>query len=156
MLRCARLVQHAADRPKLAAVSRDWSCDRVKLDASADDVAELFQKHLQEGKLGESKLVNTNKDALHLYRKIQRYTLLFDWPDEHGELWRDKLRRSARHEFEMSRMEMSPANVAKMLLTGSQAVEDIMQRFVKKRAELEEQGKLPRRLTNPYQRYHDT
>ena len=133
-------------------------CDRVKLDATSDDVADLFDRHLgqQQPGSGQTKgIASTRSEALHLYRKIQRYTALFDWPDENGELWRDKLRASARQEFEAARYEQDPQVVAKLLFTTSEAVEQIMVRFLKKRKQLEEEGKVPRRLGNPYQYLYD-
>lgn len=150
---------HMAPRQVCAALghnSRYYS--NVRLDANAEDVAELMDRHLQKGsdrQSGQAIVGSTRRDALHLYRKIQRYTLLFDWADDTGELWRDKLRRSAREEFEAARFEKDPRVTTQLLLTSSEAVEQLMERFVRKRRELEEAGKLPKRLTNPYAKHYD-
>ena len=149
---------HSTHRaPKQVCSTLCRQCSNVRLDANADDVAELFEKHLHPGggKRGQPVISSTRRDALHLYRKIHRYTFLFDWPDETGELWRDKLRRSARQEFEAARFEKDPEVVTRLLLTSSQAVEELMERFVKQRRKLEEAGELPKRLTNPYAKHYD-
>jgi Complex 1 protein (LYR family) len=126
-------------------------CNIVRLDADQDDVAELLDRHLKPSKSAPvGGVATTGKEALSLYRKIQRYTLVFDWPDETGELWRDKLRRSVRKEFEDARFEHDPQVVTKLLLTSSDAVEQIMRRFLAKRQQLEAAGQVPKRAVNPY------
>lgn len=107
----------------------------VKFDATSEDVADLLDRHLAPG---ESKvtqagsLLSTRADALSLYRMIWRYTILFDWPDDEGVIWRDKLRLSARQEFEASRHVSDPESVARLLVNGRQAVNQVMDRFLQK------------------------
>jgi Complex 1 protein (LYR family) len=96
---------------------------------------------------GPRQVVSTRRDALHLYRQIYRYTSLFDWRDDKGELWRDKLRRSARDEFEASKLIMDAGETTKLLLNSREAVDQVVQRFLDKRRQLEREGSLPRRLT---------
>jgi hypothetical protein len=76
-------------------------------------------------------------DALSLYRTICRYTILFDWQDDNGMLWRDKLRMSARQEFEAARHVKEPETVTKMLINGRQAVSQVMTKFLQKRDSLQ-------------------
>ena len=64
---------------------------------------------------------------------------LFDWPDDQGLLWRDKLRVSARQEFEAARHLNDPEAIAKLLINGRQAVDQIMSKFLEKRESLHTQ-----------------
>jgi Complex 1 protein (LYR family) len=111
----------------------------------------MLDRHLAGGQQPysgpQNGLVSTRRDALHLYRQIYRYTSLFEWRDDRGEIWRDKLRASARSEFEASRSETDPAVITKLLLNSRDAIDQIVDRFLNKRRELEKQGALPRRLT---------
>ena len=136
--------------PKMPCIVARALSERVTLDGTADDVADIFERNLAGPQQQHSHHVSTTRsEALSLYRKIQRYTLLFDWPDEHGQLWRDKLRRSAREEFEAAKFERDPLIVTRLLLTSDQAVEQVMEKFLQKRRQLEEAGQLPRRITSP-------
>lgn len=62
-----------------------------------------------------------------------RITALFDWPNEHGMLWRDVLRQSARDEFEQARHEQDPEIVNRLLVVGRDAVHQVAERFIEKR-----------------------
>lgn len=110
----------------------------IKYDATADDVSDLFDRHVaRDGQAkGRPAIVSTRLDALHLYRTICRYSILFDWSDEHGVLWRDKLRSSARKEFEAARHVKDPEVIAKLLINGRDAVDQVMTRFLEKREKL--------------------
>lgn len=122
--------------------SPDYVSYSVKFDATSEDVADLLDRHLAPG---ESKIkqggsvVSTRADALQLYRTICRYTILFDWPDDQGMLWRDKLRTSARQEFEAARHVSDPEAIAKLLINGRQAVDQIMTKFLQKHHSLQKQ-----------------
>mmetsp|Transcript_7543 Transcript_7543/g.10226 ORF Transcript_7543/g.10226 Transcript_7543/m.10226 type:complete len:131 (-) Transcript_7543:166-558(-) len=73
---------------------------------------------------------NTNKsEALSLYRDILRTTKAFHWCDEKGEPWNKRLRLEARKEFEASKEEKDPLILARLLVTGRQAVMEIQRRF---------------------------
>lgn len=130
---------------------------RVQFDATGDDVSDVLDRHTQKQDSTASRAPppSTRTEALHLYRKIMRCTLLFDWPDEKGELWRVKLRRSARQEFEASRFGQDAELIARQLITSERAVDELLQRFLAKRRALEEAGQLPRYLTNPYAAQQD-
>ncbi|NJO12717.1 MAG: LYR motif-containing protein [Gammaproteobacteria bacterium] len=122
----------------------------IKLDGTSDDVADIFDRHLVKKPLDRpakpAQFTSAAREAIHLYRLIQRYTAMFDWPDDDGELWRDKLRRSARQEFEASKLETDPTTVARLLLTSREAVEQVMLRLLEKRRALEASGRLPPRI----------
>jgi len=62
-----------------------------------------------------------------------RITALFDWPNEHGMLWRDVLRKSAREEFEQARNEQDPEIVNRLLVVGRDAVHQVAEKFIEKR-----------------------
>ena len=130
---------------------------RVQFDGTAEDISDVLDRHTQKCNSTPSREQppSTRTEALHLYRKILRCTLLFDWPDEVGELWRDRLRRSARQEFEASRLGQDAQLIARQLITSERAVDQLLERFLAKRRALEEAGQLPRFLTNPYAAQHD-
>jgi hypothetical protein len=110
----------------------------IKYDGTSDDVSDLVDRHvLRDGKnKSRPAVVSSRLDALHLYRAICRYCILFDWTDEHGVLWRDRLRSSARKEFEAARYVRDPEVVARLLLNGRDAVDQVMTRFLAKREQL--------------------
>eukprot|EP00892_Ulva_mutabilis_P011012 jgi/Ulvmu1/8283/UM041_0095.1 len=88
-----------------------------------------------------SHVLSTRKDALQLYRTILKYSALFDWHDEHGVMWRDKLRASARKEFEAARAETDPEVITRLLITSREAVDQVAQKFIQKREALHGQDK---------------
>jgi hypothetical protein len=71
----------------------------------------------------------SRKEALSLYREILRTTKAFHWCDEKGEPWNIRLRKEARKEFDLSREEIDPLIVARMLVTGRDCVQHIQQKF---------------------------
>jgi hypothetical protein len=126
----------------------------VKFDGSAEDVADLMDRHVDQSgqkhpKPSVAEAHNIRMHALRLYRKILRYSLLFNWPDEHGELWRDKLRRNARQEFEASRLLHDAETIVRLLVTGQQAVDEVLERFLSKRSALEKEGQGGNRASYP-------
>ena len=142
------------DRSALIPGFRKFS-ESVKFDGTADDIAELLDKHLakpekRDDAADATKLLTLRLEAIHLYRQIVRYSILFDWTDEKGELWRDKLRKSARHEFEVSKHERSPETITRLLVTGRDGVNNVMQRFLHKKDTLESQQTGPIGMRNPY------
>lgn len=78
-------------------------------------------------------ILTTKREALSLYREIMRITALFDWSNEHGMLWRDVLRQSAREEFEQARHERDPEIVNRLLVVGRDAVHQVAEKFIEKR-----------------------
>lgn len=82
-------------------------------------------------------LLTTRKEALSLYRAVIRASVFFVWRDERGRVWRDVIRESARREFEAGRHERDPEMVNRMLLTGRDAVEKAVSRFLEKRESIQ-------------------
>ncbi|GAB5037808.1 Hypothetical protein NocV09_10900070 [Nannochloropsis oceanica] len=70
-----------------------------------------------------------NREALRLYREILRTARRFYWPNDHGESWRDVLRREARKEFEQAREERDPLIVARLLVVGRDCVMQTQYKF---------------------------
>eukprot|EP00246_Nothoceros_aenigmaticus_P003961 TRINITY_DN15204_c0_g1_i1.p1 TRINITY_DN15204_c0_g1~~TRINITY_DN15204_c0_g1_i1.p1 ORF type:complete len:142 (+),score=16.17 TRINITY_DN15204_c0_g1_i1:167-592(+) len=99
-----------------------------------DTLEGLLERHVVKGAQGNAAhLTNTRREALHLYRYILRATCVFVWSNEHGVLWRDVLRTSARSEFEAARFERDPEVIAKLLVGGRDAVDSALQKFLAKR-----------------------
>jgi hypothetical protein len=67
-------------------------------------------------------VTNVKREVLKLYRDVWRMTCCFDFPNEHGELWRDVLRRSARQEFEMARHIHDQEEIFSRIITGYEAL----------------------------------
>ncbi|KAK9909232.1 hypothetical protein WJX75_009227 [Coccomyxa subellipsoidea] len=89
-------------------------------------------------------VLTTRREALALYRDIWRYSRLFVWSDDRGELWRDSIRDSARKEFELARHQTDPEVVTRLLLTGRDCLQQTMDKFMKKREDLiDAQAKQP-------------
>ncbi|GMH41666.1 hypothetical protein BSKO_09576 [Bryopsis sp. KO-2023] len=115
-------------------------------DVEQGEVDELINKNLVETTKDtpvQTSLLTTRREAIHLYRDIYRFAFLFDWPDAHGNIWRDTIRTSARQEFEKSRFETNPEEINRLLVSGRQSVSDALDRFLQKRVELEEEKSDP-------------
>lgn len=110
-----------------------------KIGADADEVAELIESTIvrpskaDDAQKSPAKLLTTRREALSLYREVLRYSNLFVWRDEHGRLWRDVIRVSARQEFEQARHEPDPELINRMIVTGRDAVQKAVEGFMKKR-----------------------
>ena len=78
-------------------------------------------------------LLTTRKEALSLYRAVIRASVFFVWRDERGRGWRDVIRDSARKEFEAGRLERDPEMVNRLLLTGRDAVDQAVSKFLERR-----------------------
>lgn len=79
------------------------------------------------------RLLTTRREALSLYREILRYSNLFVHRDEHGRMWRDVLRANARAEFDVARHEPDPELINRMIVTGRDAVQRIVDSYMHKR-----------------------
>lgn len=90
----------------------------------------------QQRQQAPSRLLTTRREALALYREVLRYSNLFVWKDEHGRMWRDVIRSSARQEFEAARFEPDPELINRMIVTGRDAVQRTVEGFMKKRARI--------------------
>ena len=77
--------------------------------------------------LGEN---TRRKEALSLYREILRTAKHFHWADEKtGKPWNKILKENARKEFEESKQEKDPLVLARMTVTGRDAVQQVQIRF---------------------------
>lgn len=83
-------------------------------------VDKVFSKPVE--KLRRTNRKPPRKEALHLYREIIKFCAEFDWYNENGEIWRDRLRRSVREEFELARDEEDPLLLYKMQVTSRDAM----------------------------------
>lgn len=71
----------------------------------------------------------TRREALSLYREVLRTTKAFHWCDENGIPWNERLRKSARDEFETAKQERDPLIVARLLVMGRDSLQKIQQKF---------------------------
>lgn len=129
----------------------------MKFDGTSDDISDIIDRNLDKtakrGRASAHQVLTTRREAIHLYRQIMRYTALFDWPDDKGEQWRDKIRTSARAEFEAAKEERDPEILNRLIITSRAAVEQVMDRFLAKRQQLVEAGALqPRNIPASFQR----
>eukprot|EP00850_Spirogloea_muscicola_P011852 SM000075S21941 [mRNA] locus=s75:158446:159770:- [translate_table: standard] len=75
------------------------------------------------------------------YRQVLRTARLFTWRNEQGvpwwapltKIWRDMIELSARREFELARSEQDPETIARMLVTGTDAVQAAIDKVREKR-----------------------
>ncbi|KAK9819428.1 hypothetical protein WJX74_002630 [Apatococcus lobatus] len=114
----------------------------ITWDASDTDVSNLLDSQIKKGSGSEPtphQLLTTRREALSLYRDIFRYSVLFVWKDEAGRPWRDVLREGARQEFEMARYLKDPEQVNRLLLSGRDAVEKVLEKFEAKRQQIQQQ-----------------
>lgn len=61
---------------------------------------------------------------------------VFNNRDEHGRVWRDVLRANARAEFEAARAEPDPELINRMIVTGRDAVQRIVEAYMRKRGSI--------------------
>ena len=57
-----------------------------------------------------------NREAIRLYREILRTAKFFTWNDETGRVWSERLKESARKEFEEARYERVSGSCGLLLL----------------------------------------
>ncbi|KIZ02295.1 hypothetical protein MNEG_5664 [Monoraphidium neglectum] len=115
-----------------------------KIGADDGEVADLIESTIVRGpkkRDGSQRplLLTTRREALALYRDVLRYSNLFVWRDQHGRVWRDVIRSSARQELEAARREDDPELVSKMLVTGRDAVQKTVEQFMKRRQQIIEE-----------------
>lgn len=68
-------------------------------------------------------------EALRLYRDVLRAARNFNFPNDQGQPWSQVLARSARSEFEAARHMNDPETIARLLVTGTDALMKIQQQF---------------------------
>ena len=84
----------------------------------------------------KSALLTTRKEALSLYRAVIRASVLFVWKDTKGRMWKDVIRESARKEFEEGKHERDPEMVNRLILSGREAVDAALDRFMEQRQKI--------------------
>jgi len=84
----------------------------------------------------KSALLSTRKEALSLYRAVIRASVLFVWKDTKGRMWKDVIRESARKEFEEGKHERDPEMVNRLILSGREAVDAALDRFMEQRQKI--------------------
>ena len=84
----------------------------------------------------KSALLTTRKEALSLYRAVIRASVLFVWKDTKGRMWKDVIRESARKEFEEGKHERDPEMVNRLILSGREAVDVALDRFMEQRQKI--------------------
>eukprot|EP00850_Spirogloea_muscicola_P017817 SM000156S02173 [mRNA] locus=s156:222210:223556:- [translate_table: standard] len=67
------------------------------------------------------------------YRQVLRTARLFTWRNEQDVPWRDMIELSARREFELARSEQDPKTIARLLVTGTDAVQAAIDKVREKR-----------------------
>ncbi|KAL3156400.1 hypothetical protein ABBQ38_000713 [Trebouxia sp. C0009 RCD-2024] len=90
-----------------------------------------------------SSLLTTRSEAIALYRHVWRYSRLFVWHNEQSKTWRDVLRQSARQEYELARHEQDPELISRMIVSGRDAVHQVVEKFMAKRDQMEQDSLQP-------------
>jgi hypothetical protein len=119
-----------------------------KIGADQDAVAALFdgalgpaaglhdprRRRVKDPDADRPKLLTARRESLALYREVLRVSNLFVWRDSRGSAWRDRLRASARAEFEAARGETDPEMVTRMIVTARDALHRAVDQFRERRA----------------------
>jgi hypothetical protein len=124
-----------------------------KIGADEDAVAALFdgalgasaglndprRRRVKDPDADRPKLLTARRESLALYREVLRTSNLFVWRDggkagNGGALWRDRIRASARGEFEAARGETDPELVTRMIVTARDALHRAVDQFRARRA----------------------
>jgi hypothetical protein len=131
-----------------SAQSNSTNDPQGKIGADEDAVAALFdgalgpaaglndprRKRVKDPDADRPKLLTARREALALYREVLRTSNLFVWRDERGQAWRDRIRASARQEFEAARGETDPELVTRMIVTARDALHRAVDQFRERRA----------------------
>ena len=73
-----------------------------------------------------------NKEALKLYRDVLKLTREFTWHDENNRLWAERIKNSARQEFELARDEKDPFLIGQMIVTSKEAIQKVREKLIEK------------------------
>jgi hypothetical protein len=72
---------------------------------------------------------SSSREAIQLYRDILKGCKGFHWCDKDGVPWSQKLKESARREFEEAREEKDPLIQARLLVVGRQCLENTLKKI---------------------------
>ena len=73
--------------------------------------------------------ISRRREVLGLYRSCLRSARAFYWANEKGEQWSKVLKTSARKEFEMTRHERDPLEIARLVVSGHGYLTEVENRF---------------------------
>ena len=79
------------------------------------------------------------RESLLLYRQVLKFSKEFHWLNERGENWGEKIRQSARNEFELARHEKDPFLIGQMIVTSKDAMTKVREKLIKKYSETNNQ-----------------
>lgn len=97
-----------------------------------EEVQEFLQRNVRNARHPTVSVTAARREALALYRNVLRAARLFEWPDEHGYIWRRRIEESARSEFELNRHVQSGEQAAQLVVQGQQALEQVVQKLAQK------------------------
>jgi len=92
------------------------------------------RRRVKDADADRPRLLTARREALALYREVLRVSNLFVWRDERGGEWAQRIRSSARGEFEAARGESDPEMAARMIVTARDALHRAVDRFRDRRA----------------------
>lgn len=101
------------------------------------ELEEIFSNDIN--KLKKSNKPIPKRESLLLYRQVLKFSREFNWMDERGTGWSEKIRRSARSEFEAARNEKDPFLIGQMIVTSKDAISKVREKLIKKYAETNKQ-----------------
>ncbi|KAK3275954.1 hypothetical protein CYMTET_15949 [Cymbomonas tetramitiformis] len=96
----------------------------------------LTPKDKSPSQLPKNAAITTRREALSLYRAILRHSRLFVWKNEKGFVWSEVLRDAARKEFEAGRLETDAEMVARLIISGRDALDKVVEKFLAKRDQI--------------------
>ena len=94
------------------------------------DLQRIFENEVT--KLPRENKVIPRIEALRLYRKVLKFSNEFTWSDENGFSWKERIRKSAREEFELSREEKDPFVLNQMMVTVNESIRRVREKLIKK------------------------
>lgn len=101
------------------------------------ELEDIFSKSVHNLKKSNKPL--PRRESLLLYRQVLKFSKEFHWLNERGDNWGDKIRQSARNEFELARFEKDPFLIGQMIVTSKDAMTKIREKLIKKYAETNNQ-----------------
>ena len=91
---------------------------------------DLFSKNITD--LPRNNKKPPKRETLRLYREVVKFCKEFHWIDDKGELWSERLQKSARDEIIMAKDENDPVVIQQMLVTSHQVIEKLREKLIEK------------------------
>ena len=101
------------------------------------ELEDMFSKDIKSLKRNNKPI--PRRESLLLYRQVLKFSREFYWLNERGEEWGDKIRKSARSEFEAARFEKDPFLIGQMIVTSKDAINKVREKLIKKYDETNKQ-----------------